>query len=116
MFGKSLHFLIYIEVKGVLSAMVWGGAPTVMAECFLLPQVVWNENTRNIVSESKESVAAIIMCHCSSIPLSPHQLAGIFVFVKKENYAVSAEENNYFVRVGFYVGEKKPSEVEAFGT
>lgn len=31
MFGKSLHFLIYIEVKGVLSAMVWGGAPTVMA-------------------------------------------------------------------------------------
>lgn len=39
----------------------------------------------------------------SSILFSPHQLAGIFVFMKKENYAISTEENNYFVRVGFYV-------------
>lgn len=40
MFGKLLHFLIYIEEKGVLSAVVWVGARTVMAECFLLLQVL----------------------------------------------------------------------------
>lgn len=107
MFGKLLHFLIYIEVKGVLSAVVWVEARTVMAECFLFLQGLWNENTRNIVSESKESVAAkhhgVI---ASSILFSLHQLTGIFVFIKKENDAVSAEENNYFLRAGFYVGEK----------
>lgn len=105
MFGKLLHFLIYIEVTGVLSAMVWGGAPTVVVPS--PPGGVEWKHTKHRFRIQRVSSSDTSWCHRILNPVLSSSTRRHFCFREKRKLRRLGRRKQLFCTCRFLCGWKE---------